>query len=67
MDVGYQNHFCMELMGARVTPIDDGYDVIATTIWPAEAQSVVAQVLEIDANRYITFKMLGRTVMIWTL
>ncbi|KAK3874524.1 hypothetical protein Pcinc_020543 [Petrolisthes cinctipes] len=50
VDIGYQNHFCMELMGARVTPIDDGYDVIATTIWPAEAQRVVAQVLGIDAN-----------------
>ncbi|XP_042871768.1 indole-3-acetaldehyde oxidase-like [Penaeus japonicus] len=49
-DMGFQFHFPLEPMAARVTPIEDGYDVTVTSIWPAEAQSSIAQVLDIDAN-----------------
>lgn len=49
-DMGFQFHFPLEPMAARVTPIEDGYDVIVTSIWPAEVQSSIAQVLGIDAN-----------------
>ncbi|XP_063615205.1 uncharacterized protein LOC134788260 [Penaeus indicus] len=49
-DMGFQFHFPLEPMTALVMPIEDGYDVVVTSIWPAEVQSSIAQVLGIDAN-----------------
>lgn len=51
--MGGQHHMAMEPVSARVAPIEDGYDVLDTTIWPAESQSVVAQVLNVDASRSV--------------
>lgn len=48
--LGGQHHMAMEPVSARVAPTEDGYDVLDTTIWPAESQSVVAQVLNVDAS-----------------
>lgn len=41
----------LEPVSARVAPIEDGYDVLDTTMWPAESQAAVAQVLGVDASR----------------
>jgi len=41
----------LEPVSARVAPIEDGYDVLDTTIWPVESQAAVAQVLGVDASR----------------
>ena len=43
----------LEPISARVVPTEDGYDVLDTTIWPAECQATVAQVLGVDASRSV--------------
>lgn len=50
IDINTQYHFPMELMIARVAPIEDGYDVVCATQFMNETQKVVAQVLNIPAN-----------------
>lgn len=49
-NLGGQHHMTIEPLSARVAPTEDGYDVLDTTIWPAESQSAVAQVLGVDAS-----------------
>lgn len=50
MDINTQCHFAMELMTARVAPMEDGYDVVCTTQHINESQSSIAQALNISAN-----------------
>ena len=50
---GSQFHFTMEPISARVVPIEDGYNVNCTTQWTTEAQSAVAQILDISTNRLV--------------
>ncbi|XP_018020416.2 xanthine dehydrogenase, partial [Hyalella azteca] len=60
MEVPSQYHFTMELMTARVMPLEDGYDVIATTQFMQETQKVVAEVLNVPANSLnLTVRRLG--------
>nr|XP_053649189.1 uncharacterized protein LOC128700182 isoform X1 [Cherax quadricarinatus]XP_053649190.1 uncharacterized protein LOC128700182 isoform X1 [Cherax quadricarinatus]XP_053649191.1 uncharacterized protein LOC128700182 isoform X1 [Cherax quadricarinatus]XP_053649192.1 uncharacterized protein LOC128700182 isoform X1 [Cherax quadricarinatus] len=47
---GSQFHFTMEALAGRVTPTEDGYDVLSTSQWPTETQSAVAQVLNVPAH-----------------
>ncbi|XP_018017026.2 xanthine dehydrogenase 2 [Hyalella azteca] len=60
VEVNTQYHFAMELMFARVIPIEDGYDVVCATQAPTETQTVIADVLGIDANSVnISVRRLG--------
>lgn len=49
---GSQFHLTMEPISCRVEPVEDGYDVYATTQWPTECQAVISKVLSEPANRY---------------
>lgn len=53
IDFNTQYHFAMELMMARVTPIEDGYDAFVTTQHVDLAQNAIALVLDVPANRYV--------------
>ncbi|KAK4312005.1 hypothetical protein Pmani_016533 [Petrolisthes manimaculis] len=48
---GTQFHLTMEPASCRVVPVEDGYDVYATTQWPSESQAVVSKVLSVPAHR----------------
>ncbi|XP_045620965.1 LOW QUALITY PROTEIN: uncharacterized protein [Procambarus clarkii] len=47
---GSQFHFTLEALAGRVTPTEDGYDVLSTSQWPTETQATVAQVLNVPAH-----------------
>ena len=55
MSRGSQYHFYMENLSCKVVPSEGSYDVTATTQWTSGTQAAIAQVLAVDANRFITF------------
>ena len=60
LDINTQYHFPMELIMARVAPMEDGYDLISTTQYITETQNSVARALAIPAHRwYIILELLN--------
>ncbi|CAL4121735.1 unnamed protein product, partial [Meganyctiphanes norvegica] len=50
LEMGGQFPFPMEPLSTRVTPTEEGYQVVATTQWPDGVQTSIAQVLGLPAN-----------------
>ncbi|CAL4073724.1 unnamed protein product, partial [Meganyctiphanes norvegica] len=50
LNMGGQFHFALEPLSSRVHPIEDGYEVSATTQWASEVQAAIAQVLDTEVS-----------------
>ncbi|XP_022826465.1 xanthine dehydrogenase-like [Spodoptera litura] len=46
-----QNYFSMETLVSLTNPIEEGFDVYATTQWPAVIQLMIYRALKVDQNK----------------